>query len=84
MQPGGDGRLADTGIALDSLDDYNFQLNSFRFTAQTPGVHSIKMTVFDRANNSAIARKLFVYTGNSQMTSKLKLPVNIATCIGHE
>jgi len=36
-------------------------LNNFQYTAPQPGVYAIVVTVYDRANNSARARKIFNY-----------------------
>lgn len=41
--------------------------NDYQFTVQRSGVYSIQLTVFDRANNTARARKLFIYDGSSQL-----------------
>lgn len=39
--------------------DVTGDVNNFQFTATKPGVYSIHLTVYDRANNSARARKIF-------------------------
>jgi hypothetical protein len=69
MGPDANDRLGDVGPAETMYDDYKFLQNSFSYTVQKPGVYSIRMTVFDRASNYVIARKLFLYAGNTKMTS---------------
>ena len=68
MNIAGTGQLEETGTPLHS-EDIQPPHNSFWFTCQTSGVYSIQLTVYDRANNSARARQLFSYDGNSKMTS---------------
>jgi len=70
MNVGGTGHLEETQTPL-YTENIRPPNNKFQFTCPTSGVYSIQLTVYDRANNSARARQLFVYDGNSKMTSKL-------------
>ena len=69
MQPDAKGELVNAGIYITAFNDYNFLTNNFRYTVKIPGVYAIVQTVFDFVSNYARARKLFVYTGDTQMTS---------------
>lgn len=72
MQPDSTGLLGEVmSTAGEHFDDFQFLQNSFTYNCTTPGVYSIKMTAFDRASNYAIARKLFLYAGDTKMTSEL-------------
>jgi len=70
MAVGGTGELEETRTPLHT-EDIRPPHNSFQFRCKTSGVHSIQLTVYDRANNSARARQLFNYDGISKMTSML-------------
>jgi hypothetical protein len=62
MQPNTDGVLEPNGQPVtDSVADVTPELNNYQFTAPRAGVYSIVLTVYDRANNSATARKVFNY-----------------------
>jgi len=71
MKIGGTGLLEENGTSLHT-EDILAPHNSFKFTCQTSGVYSIQLTVYDQANNLARARQLFIYDGESKMTSTLK------------
>jgi hypothetical protein len=65
-------RLAELGERLSISDDNVSPLNSgYYFTLPTSGVYSIQLTVFDRANNTARARKILNYDGDSKWTGRL-------------
>jgi len=68
MNVGGTGQLEETRTPLHT-EDILAPHNRFKFTCQTSGVYSIQLIVYDRANNSASARQLFNYDGESKMTS---------------
>ena len=73
MQVNIHGQLDKTGTAVKVYNDHNFLRNNFRYTCETPGVYSVRLIVYDHASNYAEARKLFVYTGDSKMTSRSRL-----------
>ena len=45
------------------------ELNNFEYTAPRPGVYAIVVTVYDAANNSARARKIFNYNNQPAFTT---------------
>jgi len=60
LQPGTSGSLvqpADTEVTATVKPDQN----NFQFIARRPGVYAIVVTVYDEANNTARARKIFNY-----------------------
>ena len=79
MNVGGTGELEETRTPLHT-EDIRPPHYSFRFTCKTSGVHSIQLTVYDRANNSARARQLFNYDGISKMTSTMIAALQSQIC----
>jgi len=65
---------AGTGDTLQQLGDPEVtatvtpDLNNFHYTAPKPGVYAIVVTVYDAANNSARARKIFNYDNEPAYT----------------
>ena len=55
--------------------------NNFIFNCKRPGVHSIELTVYDGANNTAKARNIFIYTGQSQLSTNLDSPVRLSSSL---
>ena len=78
MNIGGTGLLEETRSPVHT-EDIRPPHNNLRFTCRTSGVYSIQLTVYDRANNTARARQLFSYDGESKMTSTVQL-----LCFSHE
>ena len=76
MQPGANNRLVNTGAPLQRAD-ITPSLNNFIYVCSASGVYSIELTVLDQANNTAKARKLFVYTGDSKLQKVESNPVYI-------
>ena len=76
MNIGGTGLLEETRSPVHT-EDIRPPHNNLRFTCQTSGVYSIQLTVYDRANNTARARQLFVYDGASKMTSTYR---DVSSC----
>ena len=75
MQPAPpNNRLVNTGAPLQT-SDIKPSLNNFIYVCTTSGVYSIELTVFDQANNSAKARKLFVYNKDSKLQTDPTKPV---------
>ena len=75
MQPAPpNNRLVNTGASLQT-SDIKPSLNNLIYACTTSGVYSIELTVFDQANNSAKARKLFVYNKDSKLQTDPTKPV---------
>lgn len=74
MQPDSDELLQEIGNPLSSAD-VNITLNNFRYTCSTPGVYSIVLTVYDKANNSAKARKIFNYDDHDSSAMETDSPI---------
>lgn len=53
--------------------------NNFIFNCKKPGVHSIELTVYDGANNTAKARNIFIYTGPSKLTTNSDSPIRLSS-----
>ena len=73
MQPGANNRLVNTGAPLQT-SDISPSLNNFIYTCTTSGVYSIELTVSDVANNTAKARKLFVFNKDSKLQTDQTKP----------
>ena len=88
MQPDVTGKLVEVGSALSQLD-VDIKLNNFQFTCDKPGVYSIILTVYDRAGNTAKARKIINYNdepitiSNSPMYLDKADPTTIDAQSGH-
>ena len=88
MQPDVTGKLVEIGSALSQLD-VDIKLNNFQFTCDKPGVYSIILTVYDRAGNTAKARKIITYNdepitiSNSPMYLDKADPTTIDVQSGH-
>lgn len=74
MQPDQQGLLVELGGPLVSAD-INITLNNFRYTCLTPGAYSIILTVYDKANNSARARKIFNYDNHDSSVMESNSPI---------
>lgn len=74
MQPDQQEQLVEVGGSLISAD-INITLNNFRYTCLKPGVYSIVLTVYDKANNSAKARKIFNYDDHDSSVQETDSPV---------
>jgi len=61
LRPGTSGFLQQLGVPETSTTTVTPDLNNFQFRAPRPGVYAIVLTVYDVANNSARARKIFNY-----------------------
>ena len=76
MQPGESGLLANTGASLQT-SDISPSLNNFIYVCKGSGVYSIELAVFDQANNSAKARKIFIYNADSKLQTVASNPVYV-------
>ena len=77
MQPAPpNNRLVNTGPSL-LTSNISPSLNNFIYTCTTSGVYSIELTVFDQANNSAKARKIFIYNADSKLQTVASNPVYV-------
>ena len=67
LKPGSSGTLQQLGNP-ERTATVTPDLNNFQFTAPRPGVYAIVVTVYDAANNSAKARKIFNYNDKPGFT----------------
>lgn len=51
--------------------------NNFIYICTTPGVYAIELTVEDLAGNKAMARELFIYNDNAELTTDSSKPIYI-------
>lgn len=77
MQTSSDNLLDNVGEALIKAD-VKPELNNFYYQCQKAGVYSIELTVEDQAGNKAMARELFIYNGDSDLTTDPSKPIYIA------
>jgi len=78
MQPDADNLLVPTGAPL-RAENVNITLNNFRFTCQKPGAYSIVLTVYDKANNSAKARKILNYDDHDSSFYETATPIYLSS-----
>jgi serine/threonine protein kinase len=77
MQPDAQNLLVPTGAPL-RAENVNITLNNFRFTCPNPGAYSIVLTVYDKANNSARARKIFNYDNHESSFYETASPIYLS------
>ena len=76
MQPNPQRLLVNVGAPL-VQSDIPPNLNNFVYVCTSSGVYSIELTVLDQAGNSAKARKLFVFSKDSKLTTDPNKPVYV-------
>lgn len=74
MQPDAQNLLVPVGAPL-RAENVNITLNNFRFTCPNPGAYSIVLTVYDKANNSAKARKILNYDNHDSSFYETTSPI---------
>lgn len=70
-------RLVNVGGPL-IQSDIEPDRNNFIFICTTPGVYAIELTVEDLAGNKAMARELFIYNDNAELTTDPNKPIYIS------
>src|SRR6218665_2805623 len=79
MQPDADNNLLVPVGAPLKAENVNITLNNFRFTLQNPGAYSIVLTVYDKANNSAKARKILNYDNHDSSFYETASPIYLSS-----
>lgn len=71
MQPNSVNKLDELDAVFQAdVSDTDLILDKVQFTVSKPGTYAIHLTVYDQANNTAKARKIFTYLGNASLTVK--------------
>jgi len=78
MQPDINNHLVPNGAPL-RAENVNITLNNFRFTCPKPGAYSIVLTVYDKANNSARARKILNYDNHDSSFYETASPIYLSS-----